>query len=104
MQRRTGKQSLPDLHDCDESSPKMGPREANKDNILSFVSVIWTSIKVVLILFIIFPFIDKIRHKDYFSKAVNLINEFDIGCKPCICPSIIFNKTQCDDNGSGSGF
>jgi len=102
MQRRS-KQILPDI---DEPSPKMGPRDPNKDNIMSFVNIIWTTIKVILILFIIFPFIDKIRHKDYFSRAVNIINEFDIGCKPCACPEIAFNKTQCEEErrSSGSGF
>ena len=100
MQRRS-KQILPDI---DEPSPKMGPRDPNKDSLMSFVNIIWTSIKVVLILFIIFPFIDKIRHKDYFSRAVNIINEFDIGCKPCVCPEIAFNKTQCEEERKGSGF
>jgi hypothetical protein len=104
MQRRATKQIVSDYADIDEPSTKMGPKESNKDNITSIVSIIWTSIKVILILFIIFPFVDKIRHRDYFSRAVNMINELDIGCKPCICPENLFNKTQSEADGRGSGF
>jgi hypothetical protein len=104
MQRRATKQILPDNPDIDEPCHKMGPREVNRDSIIPFVSTIWTIVKVVLILFIIFPFIDKIRHKDYFSKAVSLINELDIGCRPCICPENAFNTTVCEGDRKGSGF
>ena len=103
MQRRSAKQTLPD-HDYDEPCHKTGPREVNRDVILPFVSNIWTIIKVVLILFIIFPFIDKIRHKDYFSKAVSLINELDIGCRPCLCPENVSNTTVSEGDKKGSGF
>jgi hypothetical protein len=102
MQRR--KQILPNVPDSDEPCHKMGPREVNKEGILPFVSTIWTIIKVILILFIIFPFIDKIRHKDYFSKAVSLINELDIGCRPCICPENILNTTVNGGDKKESGF
>ena len=101
MQRRNTKQILPDQLDIDEPSPKIGPRESNKVNSNSILNILWMVIKVVLILFVIFPFIDKIRHKDYFSKAINLFHELDIGCKPCICPT--YNVTQSDDK-KGTGF
>ncbi len=104
MQRRSTKQNLPDIPDIDEPSCKMGPREVNKDSILSFVNIIWTTVKVVLILFIIFPFMDKIRHKDYFSKAVDMINDLDIGCRRCICPNNTMNITPCPADSKGTGF
>ncbi len=104
MQRRTTKQNLPDIPDIDEPCHKMGPRDMNKDSINSFVSMIWTTIKVVIILFIIFPFMDKIRHKNYFSKAMDLIVDLDIGCGPCICPNNTFNTTLREGDKGALGF
>ena len=55
--------------------------------VLGFV---WLGLKILVVVIIVFPFIDKLRHKDLFGKAINLVNEYDIGCKPCICQ---FNGT-----------
>jgi hypothetical protein len=89
----------------EEEDPKVFDKEISKDQIMSLVNVLWTVIKIALILFVIFPFIDKIRHKDYFSRAVNFINEYDIGCKPCICSDIL-NRTsnRSDDDKYKTGF
>ena len=91
MQRQTTKGNI--NPDEEETVVKpTGTKDLSKEQFLSFVSILWTGVKIVLILFVVFPFIDKIRHKDYFSRAINFINEYDIGCKPCICP-IMFNRT-----------
>ncbi len=82
----------------------MGPREIHKDSIISNVNIIWTTIKIVLILFIFFPFMDKIRHKNYFSKAIDLIIDLDIGCRPCLCPNNTFNTTLREGDKGASGF
>ena len=98
MERRSTKTNLPSLFDENDSSTKMGPIDKHNYNINSYINIIWTTIKVIIILFVIFPFIDKIRHKDYFTKAVNMINEFDIGCKPCHCPELVFNCTKREED------
>jgi hypothetical protein len=68
------------------------------------LNTLWIILKVGIVLLIVFPFLDKLRHKDYITKTLNFINEYDIGCKPCecpICPNITasFNSTSQTKNG-----
>ena len=92
MQRRTTKGNI--NPDEEETVVKpTGSKDNSKEQLLTLVSILQMGVKIVIILFVVFPFIDKIRHKDYFSRAINFINEYDIGCKPCICPNV-FNTTM----------
>lgn len=100
MQRRSGRTNIDEEEGC--VSVKTTTKEISKDQLLSLMNILWTVVKVVLILFVIFPFIDKIRHKDLFSKAVNFINEYDIGCKPCICVGL--NRTRIEEEKDKGSF
>ena len=66
---------------CIEEEPKV-TNDLSKEKVVDFINICWRVVKVVLILVVIFPFIDKIRHKGYINQAVNFFNEYDIGCKP----------------------
>jgi len=102
MQRRGSRGNI----NPDEDEPIKPVREKEKDftkeQVMSFVNILWFGLKIMLILFVVFPFIDKIRHKDYFSKAINLINDYDIGCKPCICANGL-NRTMKNEEEKDKG-
>ena len=91
------------LRGCIEEEPKV-TNDLSKEKVVDFINICWRVVKVVLILLVIFPFIDKIRHKGYINQAVNFFNEYDIGCKPCnsTC-DLLLNKTKIDEPKS-NGF
>jgi len=89
---------------CIEEEPKAATNDLSKEKVVDFINICWRVVKVVLILVVIFPFIDKIRHKGYINQAVNFFNEYDIGCKPCNSTCDLFlNKMKIDEPKS-NGF
>ena len=88
---------------CIEEEPKVN-NDLSKEKVFDFINLCWRIFKLALILVIIFPFVDKIRHKGYNTQAVNFFNEYDIGCKPCNSTCDLFlNKTKIDEPKS-NGF
>jgi len=82
---------------CIEEEPKVN-NDLSKEKVFDFINLCWRIFKLALILVIIFPFIDKIRHKGYINQAVNFFNDYDIGCKPCNSTCDLFlNKTKIDE-------
>ena len=49
MERRSTKTNLPSLFDENDSSTKMGPIDKHNYNINSYINIIWTTIKVIII-------------------------------------------------------
>ena len=88
---------------CIEEDPK-ATNDLSKEKVFDFINLCWRLVKLVVILVIIFPFIDKIRHKGYITQAVNFFNDYDIGCKPCnsTC-DLLLNKTKINEQ-SLTGF
>ena len=58
---------------------------------------LWFFAKCVVLFVIIYPFIDKVRQKDFFSNSLTYLSHLDIGCKQCNCP-----KTVNVTNGNGN--
>jgi len=100
MQRRGSRGNI--NPDEDEPIKPVKEKDFTNEQVMSFVNILWFGLKIMLILFVVFPFIDKIRHKDYFSKAINLINDYDIGCKPCICANGL-NRTMKNEEEKDKG-
>ena len=55
---------------CIEEEPKVN-NDLSKEKVFDFINLCWRIFKLALILVIIFPFIDKIRHKGYITQAIN---------------------------------
>ena len=102
MQRRGSRGNINPDEDEPIKAVKEKEKDYTKDQVMSFVNILWLGLKIILILFVVFPFIDKIRHKDYFSKAINFINDYDIGCKPCICANGL-NRTMTNEEEKDKG-
>jgi hypothetical protein len=65
----------------------------------------WLIFKLLIVLYLLCPFLDKVRQKDYIAKFIDYFNEIDLGCKKCICNETITlfpNKTR-DNKADGGG-
>ena len=52
------------------------------------LNYLWIIAKLSLIIILVYPFIDKLRQKDYFIKVGQFISDLDFGCKICDCLNI----------------
>jgi hypothetical protein len=50
-----------------------------------FIAIIWFAIKCLLMLLVLYPFLQKVWYKSWFTKLFDLFQEYDLGCKPCNC-------------------
>jgi len=88
---------------CIEEEPKVN-NDLSKEKVFDFINLCWRIFKLALILVIIFPFVDKIRHKGYITQAVNFFNEYDIGCKICNSTRDLFLNKRKIDEPKNNGF
>jgi hypothetical protein len=56
-----------------------------KKQINEILKLVWIVVKITVIIILIFPFLDKLRHKNLLTKFTDLVSEYDIGCSPCYC-------------------
>ncbi|MCH7536045.1 MAG: hypothetical protein IH948_09975 [Bacteroidetes bacterium] len=73
-----------------------------EDSVKNLFRYLWVIMKLIVIFIILCPFLDKLRQKDYVTKAVNFVSEMDIGCKPCVCNQTAVNTTS--ETSLNSGF
>ena len=64
------------------------------NQVNKIINYIWLILKVAIIFVLLFPFIDKIRQKNYLEKFSGYVNDFDFGCKQCTCPDNFHNSTS----------
>ena len=55
--------------DDDEPIKQVKEKDFTKEQVMSFVNTLWLGLKLMLILFFVFAFMDNIRQKDYFLNA-----------------------------------
>lgn len=54
-----------------------------KKEMSVYVNYLFFVIKVVLLVVLVYPFIDKIRQTELMAKVISYASQIDIGCKPC---------------------
>jgi hypothetical protein len=73
-------------------------------SVRMFFRYMWTAIKIIIIFILLCPFLDKLRQSEIVNKTIDVVKEYDIGCKPCFCNITLDSKPQkrtsnmnCDD-------
>lgn len=58
-------------------------------NIRLFIRYAWMAIKLIVIFILLCPFLDKLRQSEIMNKTINIVKDYDIGCKPCVCNTTV---------------
>jgi hypothetical protein len=88
--RKCGKQRKTiDEEEEEEHNELRGKKQINE-----ILKLVWIVVKITVIIILIFPFLDKLRHKNLLTKFTDLVSEYDIGCSPCYCNNTLGNFTK----------
>jgi len=87
--RKLGKQKKT-IAEEEEDEEDVSTIKAKKE-MNELFKLVWIVVKITVIIILIFPFLDKLRHKNLLTKFTDLVSEYDIGCSPCYCNC---NNTQ----------
>lgn len=68
-----------------------------KKELSNYLKILFTMIKVVFVIILLFPFIDKLRQSETMIKIIEYLSHIDIGCKPCNISFIQSNNTSGGD-------
>jgi uncharacterized membrane protein YwzB len=74
-----------------------------KKELSSYLKILFTIMKVVLVIILLFPFIDKLRQSEMMAKLFEYLSHIDIGCKPCNISLIHSNITSGDRTKTYNG-
>ena len=88
--RKLGKQKKTIAEEEEDEEENVSEFKAKKQ-MNELLKLVWIVFKETVIIILIFPFLDKLRHKNLLTKFTDLVSEFDIGCSPCYCNC---NNTQ----------